>query len=1031
MPPPAVVSRAAQQTVQHAFEELRDTITPNDFNNSKKKTLQDVISEAKKIENELAARKALRNLKRFAPLFQGMEHYAKAMDVVCNGTPYLPWIWAPITLILRVAAEYMEAFEQIIKGYAKIGECLKRFTVLSSTFKGNAGFQETLAAFYADILEFHKHAYKFVHRGGWKLLFVTSWHRFQRQFGHILEDMKRHEDLIDKEANAHHIEEMRAWREESAKKFEQAENEQSAKQYESIISWLKVDEADQINLLDTLYREIEKYDGTCSWVLENEKMKTFLKDGTTDTPALWIQGTAGTGKSVLSASMVKSMDAAGSVVLTHFCSHAYPSSTRYETILRSLLHQLIRKDQDLAAHVHDSCVVGKKSPNQSTLAGLLDTLLSSVSKGPQQPACIWVVIDGVDECEGSVQNAIFSLVKRITRRSTASDNIFCKVLLSCRYSEAAAAKLGKAHGYISLTEEKEQVGSAIRQYAALRLAAMRENFGSLNVLEEDIKEIGDSVTKKSDGMFLYARLVLDYLASNVFLKHEEIKKAVNDLPERLSEFYSQILSQILVHVNATSENRIKCALGWIAFSKRPLKKIELLSAISFSEGDASVENIAPPFVLNLCAALIDENPNSTISFIHVSVKEFLQSSSCSSTCNLVLVERDCLIQHGIATTTCLLAGSRAFQDGSRAFQDGSHNEEVQVSVLKGLHALHIYSTRYWAEYLLSLLQAVDEFSASTSALFTLACELAKTLEQASAETRDDGEGPSKPADERIPNIQSPLLQRVINMSLVARSTDQLELIVRGMEENNMSVDGANILPIPPPLDGVSIILQRYQSILRHLLSLPDHPRLRIDELDTFKKLFRGSAYTCRLTNCPRAMHGFERQPQCHEHELAHVRRLQCTVFGCQYPAFVSARSLKSHIKRHHSQPAPPGPHKPLRRVNNLPIRNSDSSSRRENPEGLTSPDVASDQPGAVSEAQRGGQSPLTEEEERYLDLATRLSLGNLKGEALKEHQRTGQPPPIGNPYHVYVPKELQYVFKELQEVWVLNTWQRGEAEIEL
>jgi hypothetical protein len=53
-------------------------------------------------------------------LLNGLEHYSRVVEILCNGTPFLAWIWAPITLILRVASEYVEAFEQIMRGYSKV-----------------------------------------------------------------------------------------------------------------------------------------------------------------------------------------------------------------------------------------------------------------------------------------------------------------------------------------------------------------------------------------------------------------------------------------------------------------------------------------------------------------------------------------------------------------------------------------------------------------------------------------------------------------------------------------------------------------------------------------------------------------------------------------------------------------------------------------------------------------------------------------------------------------------------------------------
>lgn len=166
MPLTPPVSALARQTIRTAYEDLERTITPTDSRDFRLKTLQDVRIAALEIEKQLAARQSLRNMRRLMPLFRGLEHYSKVVDVLCNGTPYLPWIWAPITLILRVASEYVEAFEQVIKGYSRIAASLGRFEILNDAFTGDQDFQQTLAVFYADILQFHKHAYKFVRRSG-------------------------------------------------------------------------------------------------------------------------------------------------------------------------------------------------------------------------------------------------------------------------------------------------------------------------------------------------------------------------------------------------------------------------------------------------------------------------------------------------------------------------------------------------------------------------------------------------------------------------------------------------------------------------------------------------------------------------------------------------------------------------------------------------------------------------------------------------------------------------------------------------
>ncbi|KAH7324989.1 hypothetical protein B0I35DRAFT_425369 [Stachybotrys elegans] len=901
MPAPAV-SASARHTISCAFKELEKTITPGDSRNFPSVTLHQVKLDVLKIEDELAARQSLRNMRRLAPLFQGLEHYAKVMDVLCNGTPFLSWAWAPVSLILRISSEHLEAFELIIKGYSRIAECLGRFSTLGNSFRSNKDFQQTLAVFYADILEFHKHAYQFVRRSSWKLFFITSWHRFQRRFDQIFENLQRHGELIDKEANAYNIaeakqmrQEIRAWREECEEKFARAEKEQNKKQHDAIASWLKADESDQLKIFHTLLEEATKYPGTCDWVLRNRKMALALQSKP-DIPLLRVEGAVGTGKSILASSIVNFAASAGSLILSHFCNYAYPSSTRYDFILRSLLLQLVRSDEQLASHVYESYVLGKKSPGLPVLESLLKLLLSSVSRAPQKASYAWVIIDGLHECEPLVQSKIFSLLGQVTSISSNSETS-CKALLFCRFSNSATPKLRKSP-LILLAEEKKYTSESIRRYSARRLESIYNRFEQMSLTMSDIKEIEDAITQKADGMFLYARLVLDYLSSNIFFSGEEIKRSVYELPASLSEFYSKIMTQILVRLDSRSVDRVKCTLGWIAFSKRPLRKTELLSAIAFSSGDPSVKNPAPQFLLDICATLIEERSDARLGFIHASVKEFLQSSSS----NLVLVERDCLLQHGIATIACLLAGIEAFTNESP-------DHSVLLCVIKGLHSFHIYAKEFWTDYLLSLSPLDTESGSTASPLFALAQQLAVKLDQLSQrliETPEpvynfhfEDQAQTKLEDERIVALRSVLLKVIINRCLKARSFEQLEAELQQIEVRGQSVDHFATSPIPSPQEGVSLVLQGYQASIRYLLDQSDHPGVTAAEFESFKHQSRDTAYTCRIKGCIRASDGFEHQVQFYEHEILHVRRLKCTYSGCQYPPFVSSRALKTHIMRTH------------------------------------------------------------------------------------------------------------------------------------
>ncbi len=80
----------AQRTIKTAFEALEKSVSPSDSADFESITLDAVRKTALDIENQLAARQSLRNMRRLSPLFSGLRYYSKAIETLCNGTPYLP-----------------------------------------------------------------------------------------------------------------------------------------------------------------------------------------------------------------------------------------------------------------------------------------------------------------------------------------------------------------------------------------------------------------------------------------------------------------------------------------------------------------------------------------------------------------------------------------------------------------------------------------------------------------------------------------------------------------------------------------------------------------------------------------------------------------------------------------------------------------------------------------------------------------------------------------------------------------------------
>lgn len=103
MPLSRRTSVQAQEVIRRAYKELESAVSASDALVFNKTTIEDVQKACRILENELGARGLLRNMGRLEPLLKGLECYGKVVDTLCQGTPFLPWIWAPIVTILKVS----------------------------------------------------------------------------------------------------------------------------------------------------------------------------------------------------------------------------------------------------------------------------------------------------------------------------------------------------------------------------------------------------------------------------------------------------------------------------------------------------------------------------------------------------------------------------------------------------------------------------------------------------------------------------------------------------------------------------------------------------------------------------------------------------------------------------------------------------------------------------------------------------------------------------------------------------------------
>lgn len=79
--------------IRDAFEKLKQSISEEDAHKFASTELKDVWSALREIDLEQRKRQSVQNLRRVEPLLRGIEKYRDVVDVLCKGTPYMPYVW--------------------------------------------------------------------------------------------------------------------------------------------------------------------------------------------------------------------------------------------------------------------------------------------------------------------------------------------------------------------------------------------------------------------------------------------------------------------------------------------------------------------------------------------------------------------------------------------------------------------------------------------------------------------------------------------------------------------------------------------------------------------------------------------------------------------------------------------------------------------------------------------------------------------------------------------------------------------------
>ncbi|KAI9785686.1 MAG: hypothetical protein M1839_008703 [Geoglossum umbratile] len=357
---------------------------------------------------------------------------------------------------------------------------------------------------------------------------------------------------------------------------------------------------------------------TCSWLAQTSEFKDWLGD--TQSSLFWCYGIPGSGKTVLTASIIDELFCCNPInhpfVKFFFCQYDSPESLKAGTILGSLIRQCLDVDTMSDPIEANLKQLLRDSPPDFEDLNLLMEKVSSVSQEQ------FIVIDAIDECEKAERNLFLSAMRRLMNSSKVKLKIF---LASGFHIGIELERALKLNYRISMASPNAH--SDIKTYIENSVAEKKKD-GELVVGQSQlIGEIQDALIKGAQGMFLWATFQIQDICAQGC--DEDIRKVIGDLPKDLPEIYERALARINSSWTAESARKI---FRWVAAAKRPLSLEELREAIAIQPCQPSLSSEAlendinrlVPYCGNL---IIFDEEDKVVQFAHHTVKQFLLAES--------------------------------------------------------------------------------------------------------------------------------------------------------------------------------------------------------------------------------------------------------------------------------------------------------------------------------------------------------------------------------------------------------------------
>ncbi|CZR42635.1 uncharacterized protein FPRO_09938 [Fusarium proliferatum ET1] len=576
---------------------------------------------------------------RLASFLQTIEQFTPIVDTYIQSNPDVTaLIWGSIKLTFMFLANFASYFQSFVELLHGFGSLCTRFAEYQVIFKESSRLKSSVCQFHTAVITCCQQIVLAVRRPLKNQILKAITQSFQSELRSYVEDIRakaeevqgdiqlvkaqcdREEQQLQtterKEATDHR-KRFRAWAAEM--EIFQAQRRRDASEHKRR---RLLEDLSSFNFTSAFNSTRNKrHVGTAKWVFATPEFQQWVKIN--GSPVLHITGKIGSGKTVLSSSIVEKLSQIRpphQFVSFFFVRFDDPLSLNAETVIRSCIQQLVSAiDMDSL----DPRVVSELDEHLSRAKlalfsfDLLSDLYLSAAKAIKQ----WfIVIDGLDECSTDQQSKLLKFFQGIISRNNTTRNISVVFASRETCTNAIRSIFPESQRLVTgLESTSVDIDSYVDDIIIDKLST-----GELVVSDPRLlREILTTIASKEQGMFLWAFFAIEDICSGK--TDNEIRQALQNIPGDLPATFNRALSRIIQKRN---QDIAKKAFMWTNATLQPLTLSQLREALSIKPGQhtlrqedliSGIERL-PAWCENL---IYVEETDNTVRFSHHSIQEFL------------------------------------------------------------------------------------------------------------------------------------------------------------------------------------------------------------------------------------------------------------------------------------------------------------------------------------------------------------------------------------------------------------------------